>query len=104
MVDLVAGETSNIYTGFRPLIEDFTIPGALVVLALLGFVGGLGFRNVAAGKWSGLPLLLIAYLTTLWTPITWFWIYNSLTATVFTLALLVWLIRLWRGSSKIAFA
>lgn len=104
VVDLVAGETSNIYTGFRPLIEDFTIPGALVVLSLLGFVGGLGFKKVAAGQWSGFPLLLIAYLTTLWTPITWFWIYNSLTATLVTLALLVWLIRLWRGSRKIAFA
>ena len=100
VVDLVAGETSNIYTAFRPLIQDFTIPGALVVLAILGFVGGLGFRNVAAGRWSGVPLLLIAYVTTLWSPITWFWIYNSLTATLFTLTLLVWLIRLWRGGQR----
>ena len=50
VVDLVAGETSNVYTGFRPLIEDFTIPGALVVMSLLGFIGGAGYRNVTRRK------------------------------------------------------
>jgi oligosaccharide repeat unit polymerase len=104
VVDLVAGETSNIYTGFRPLIEDFTIPGALVVMSLLGFIGGAGYRNVTAGKWSGFPLLLIAYITIVLSPITWLWLYNSLTATVFTVALLVWLIRVWRGSGQTALA
>ena len=98
IVDLVAGETSNIYTAFRPLIQDFTIPGALAALTLLGFVGGVGFRNVAAGRWSSVPLLLIAYVTIFWTPITWFWIYNSLTATVVAVGLIVFGIRLWRGS------
>jgi oligosaccharide repeat unit polymerase len=97
VVELIAGETSNIYTAFRPLIQDFTIPGALAILALVGFVGGTGFRLVASGRWSGAPLLLIAYVTIFWTPITWFWIYNSLTATVFAIGLLVWLIRIWRG-------
>jgi oligosaccharide repeat unit polymerase len=99
IVDLVAGETSNIYTAFRPLIQDFTIPGALVVLGGLGFVGGVGFRMVAAGKWSGVPLLVAAYVTIFWTPVTWFWIYNSLTATVLGLAILVWFIRMLRGAT-----
>lgn len=97
IIELVAGETSNIYTAFRPLIQDFTIPGALAVLAVLGCVGGIGFRMVAAGRWSGLPLLLVAYVTIFWTPITWFWIYNSLTATIVGVGLIVFLIRLLRG-------
>ena len=96
-IDLVIGESSNIYTAFRPLIEDFTIPGALCVLAILGFVGGVGFRKVASGRWSALPLLLIAYYTTMWTPITWFWTYNSLTATLVAVAIGVFIVRLWRG-------
>jgi oligosaccharide repeat unit polymerase len=100
VVDLVVGETSNIYTGFRPLIEDFTIPGALVVLAIVGFVGGVGFRRVAMGKWSGLPLLLITYYTTMASPIAWIWIYNSLTATLVAVAVLVVLVRLWRGAQS----
>jgi len=98
VVDLIAGESSNIYTGFRPLIQDFTVPGALAILVLLGFVGGTGFRLVAAGRWSAVPLLLIAYVTIFWTPITWFWIYNSLTATIAAIGLMVFFIRLWRGA------
>ena len=100
IVDLVQGETSNIYTGFRPLIQDFTIPGALTILTLLGVVGGFGFRLVAAGQWSAFPLLIIAYVTIFWTPITWFWIYNSLTATVVALWLIVLFVRIWRGSRE----
>ncbi len=99
LVDLATGETSNIYTAFRPLIQDFTIPGALAILAMVGVVGGVGFRLVAAGKWSALPLLLIAYVTILWTPITWFWLYNSLTATVLATGIIVLLIRVWRGNA-----
>jgi hypothetical protein len=98
IIDLVAGETSNIFTGFRPLIQDFGIPAALMILALVGFVGGVGFRLVAAGNWSAVPLLLIAYVTILWSPITWFWIYNSLTVSVFGIGALVVLVRIWRGS------
>lgn len=102
IVELVAGETSNIYTAFRPLIQDFSIPGALAILTLLGFAGGAGFRLVASGKWSGVPLLLAAYVTIFWTPITWFWIYNSLTATVVAVGLIVLFIKMWRGSSPAA--
>lgn len=98
VVDLIAGESSNIYTGFRPLIQDFTIPGALAILLLLGFIGGTGFRLVAAGRWSAVPLLLVAYVTIFWTPITWFWIYNSLTATVLAIGLMVFFVRVWRGA------
>lgn len=96
VVDLIAGETSNIFTGFRPLIQDFTIPGALAILTLLGFVGGIAYRLVAIGRWEAVPVLVAVYMTVFWTPITWFWIYNSLTATVFALAIIVWVVRTWR--------
>ena len=98
VVDLIAGETSNIFTGFRPLIQDFTMPGALVMLGILGFVAGYSFRSVAAGKWGSSPVLAASYMTILWTPITWFWIYNSLTITVFAIGFLILVVRLWRGT------
>lgn len=94
VVDLIAGETSNIFTGFRPLIQDFTMPGALGILALLGFVAGVAYKKVAMGGWATVPVLVAAYVTIFWTPITWFWIYNSLTATIVALCMLVWFIRL----------
>jgi oligosaccharide repeat unit polymerase len=102
LVELAIAETSNVYTGFRPLIEDFTIPGALAMLALVGAVGGMGFRLVAAGSWSAVPLLILAYMTIFWTPITWFWIYNSLTATVVAVGVIVFFVRLWRGRRRLA--
>jgi len=98
VVELIAGETSNIYTGFRPLIEDFSIPGALAVLGILGFVSGAAFRGVARGNAGWVPVLIAAYMTILWTPITWFWIYNSLTATVFVIGLMVLIVRILRGA------
>jgi oligosaccharide repeat unit polymerase len=96
VVELLAGETSNIYTGFRPLIQDFTMPGALAILAILGLVAGIAYREVCRGNWGAVPVLAAAYMTMLWTPITWFWIYNSLTATVVAIGLIVFCIRLWR--------
>jgi hypothetical protein len=104
LVELAISETSNVYTGFRPLIEDFTIPGALAILGLVGVAGGAGFRLVAAGSWSAVPLLILAYMTILWTPITWFWIYNSLTATVLAIGLIVLFVRIWRGTRRVATA
>lgn len=101
VVELVSGTNTNIYTGFRPLIQDFTIPGALAILALVGVVGGAGFRMVAAGSGSALPLLVAAYVTIFATPIAWFWIYNSLTATVVAVALIVIFIRVWRGTREL---
>ena len=101
VVELIAGETSNIYTGFRPLIQDFTMPGALAILAFLGLVGGASYRAVARGNWGAVPVLVAAYMTMIWTPITWFWIYNSLTATVVAVGLIVFFIRLWRRSRHV---
>jgi oligosaccharide repeat unit polymerase len=98
VVELIAGETSNIYTGFRPLIEDFSIPGALAALAILGFLSGASFRGVARGNAGWVPILIAAYMTILWTPITWFWIYNSLTATVVAIGLMIVIVRLVRGA------
>lgn len=100
VVELIAGETSNIYTGFRPLIEDFTMPGAVAILAVLGLVAGASYRAVARGNWGAVPVLVAAYMTILWTPITWFWIYNSLTATVVAIGLVVFFIRLWRRARQ----
>jgi len=100
VIELVAGETSNIYTGFRPLIEDFTIPGALAVLAVLGFAGGTAFRLVGRGGWGAVPLLIAVYVTIMWTPITWFWVYNSLIVAVLAMAVAVWVLRTWRRSAQ----
>jgi oligosaccharide repeat unit polymerase len=80
------GESSNIYTVFRPLIQDFTIPGALAFLLLLGLAGGAGYRAVGHGKWWAAPLLLIFYAVTIDSPITSLLAYNSQIAATGALA------------------
>jgi oligosaccharide repeat unit polymerase len=75
---LANGDESNIFTAFRPLIQDFTFPGALVVLGMAGAVAGRALRLVSLGRWWAAPLLVATYSTTLWSPITVLWIYNSL--------------------------
>jgi oligosaccharide repeat unit polymerase len=97
-VELAIGDTSNIYTAFRPLIQDFTLPGAIAMLTLVGFVGGIAFRLVAAGRWAAVPVLIGVYATIMWTPITWFWVYNSLTAAVLGLCIVLFCLRMWRVS------
>jgi oligosaccharide repeat unit polymerase len=99
LIDLISGDTSNIYTAFRPLIQDFTLPGAIAALVLVGFVGGISFRMVATGNGRAAPVLIGTYATIFWTPITWFWIYNSLTATMIALAVLAFLVRRRRFDS-----
>lgn len=92
-VDLAIGDTSNVHTAFRFLIEDYTIPGALAALGAVGLIGGVSFRLVAAGRWAAVPVLMGTYATIMWTPIAWFWVYNSLTATIVGIALLLFVLR-----------
>jgi hypothetical protein len=54
---------------------------------------------VATGNGRAAPVLIGTYATIFWTPITWFWIYNSLTATMIALAVLAFLVRRRRFDS-----
>jgi oligosaccharide repeat unit polymerase len=59
----VGFSTSNIYTIFRELIEDFTLYGSLVALAIYGFLGRVAFWATTARRGAGaLPWLTLAYV------------------------------------------
>lgn len=97
-VELAIGDTSNVHTAFRFLVEDFTIPGAFVALTVVGLIGGVAFRLVSIGRWAAVPVLVGTYATIMWSPIAWFWTYNSLSATVLGLAILLFVFRTLRVS------
>ncbi len=44
-LELPNGEYSNVYTVLRPLLEDFTIIGAMLFIFFVGFIWRLGIRN-----------------------------------------------------------
>lgn len=76
------GQSSNIYTAFRPLIQDFTVTGAVALLLAMGLAGGIGYRQVGSGRWWAATQLLLFYAITIWSPITWLLTYNSQIAAV----------------------
>jgi hypothetical protein len=53
--------SSNIYTVFRDLIEDFNPVGSTFVLALFGFGGRLAFAATIRGSMRAVPWLLFVY-------------------------------------------
>jgi oligosaccharide repeat unit polymerase len=53
--------SSNIYTVFRDLIEDFGSFGAVLFLAGYGFLGRLAFTRVSRGHLGSVPLLTLVF-------------------------------------------
>lgn len=71
------GGYTNIYTAFRNLIDDFSLPGAIIALFVIGAVAGFSYRKVSTGSYSWLPPLSLFYIFTLWSAITSISNYNS---------------------------
>jgi oligosaccharide repeat unit polymerase len=74
----VNGAGYNIYTAFRGFIEDFTVPGALLFLALVGFGAELAFRRVRSGDALFVGLLAGFYAAALWSFVVDVFIYNTI--------------------------
>jgi oligosaccharide repeat unit polymerase len=55
------GAFTNIYTIFRGLIEDFTLPGSFVFLFLVGVCAGSAYNRVRKGNPRYLPFLVAFY-------------------------------------------
>lgn len=53
--------TSNVYTVFRALIQDYGTFGSLIVVLAIGFVGSLAYRAVVAGRATWLAALAMVY-------------------------------------------
>ncbi len=68
---------TNVYTYFRPLIQDYTQPGSLLVMLALAFVGGILYRRALEGKTALVGVLAAYYAATLF-GVTSIFNYNSL--------------------------
>lgn len=53
---------TTVYTIFRELISDYSLPGAFVTLILFGFMGALAWRGALARRWLGVVMLAAFYL------------------------------------------
>jgi len=72
----VDSETTNVFTMFRGLVEDFTLPGALLLCGLWGYSSG---RAYARHSLENGPLLTLAayYATALFSPLMCVFGFNS---------------------------
>jgi oligosaccharide repeat unit polymerase len=74
------GHPSNIYTVFRGLIDDFTMPGTLLLLIIAGFAANRSYEMVKKGYITHVSVIAAFYAVTLWSHIVFFFGYNSLIA------------------------
>lgn len=68
----------NLYTIFRGLILDFTLPGSLLVLLIGGLVVARAYRAVQEGRVPALPILATFYATAIFSWIVSLLVYNSI--------------------------
>lgn len=71
------GYSSNIFTAFRGLIQDFSLPGALFLCMGGGWLAGSAYANASRGRMSSVPILAGYYAFFLWSPIVSIFNYNS---------------------------
>lgn len=74
----IDGAGYNIYTAFRGLIEDFTVPGALLFLAVVGFGAEIAYRRAKSGDLLSVGILAAFYAVTLWSFVVDVFIYNTI--------------------------
>jgi oligosaccharide repeat unit polymerase len=87
---------SNIHTGFRQLIEDFTLPGTLLLFVVGGVLVGRAYHGVLNGSLLSLPVLVIFYAVLLGSYSTILLYYNSFLFALLLFSLLVPLLSRWR--------
>jgi oligosaccharide repeat unit polymerase len=68
---------TNIYTVFRGLLQDFSIPGTLVVAFGLGMAARISFDRCLHGKFIWLIPLSLFYAFTMYSPIISIFNYTS---------------------------
>jgi oligosaccharide repeat unit polymerase len=76
-VILENGVWSNVFTAFRGLLEDFSLPGALVLCLVLGTLVGRAYTRSCIGLTSGVWVLAAFYVYVLWSPIVSAFNYNA---------------------------
>lgn len=76
----VGGSTSNVFSGYRGLVTDFGIVGAVFAALFVGYLGGMLYRSVRDNeKISTLEIVVLAatYFWLLYSMIISPWIYTS---------------------------
>lgn len=93
-----AAVQTNIYTMYRGLMQDFSLPGALVFCYMLGVLAAVAYNKCSRGYFNNVPYLAIFYILTLASSVISITTHNSLTFGC-VLAAAVW--HYFAGSSPL---
>lgn len=74
------GSTTNIYSIYRFLIDDFGLIGSIIVFLLIGIIVGYAFKQVSNGRLIFMPILMLFYAQVLFSNTTSILSYNTLLA------------------------
>jgi hypothetical protein len=74
----IGGIATNVFTIFKPPIEDYTLTGSLVFFLACGVISGWAYRRVRLGRIWPMALLMASY-TNAMNIGGWFLTYNSIT-------------------------
>ena len=76
---------SNVFTAFRPLVEDFGEAGSYAVMFFLGFLSKLSLKNLTVGRMVFLnqTVLSAVYAYLIWSFAASFFAYTSYLAMFF---------------------
>jgi len=77
-ISISSGISTNIFTAFRGIVNDFSISGSIIIVFILGFIFQVFFENINSKKIiSTLPLSMF-YAFTLYSPLISIFHYNSI--------------------------
>jgi hypothetical protein len=92
----IGGVDTNVFTIFKPIIDDYTLGGSLVVFLLVGIAAGWSYRQLVEGRQLWPAAFLVMFYNNSLIGGGWYFNYNSVTGA----HLLVLLYLYWFQSSR----
>ena len=88
-INITKDISTNIYTAFRGIVTDFTIPGSIIIAFIIGFVNQTVYqKNEKTTLLSCLPISMF-YAFTLYSPLISIFHYNSILFSWLTLLIIL---------------
>jgi hypothetical protein len=75
----IGGIDTNVFTIFKPIIEDYTLGGSFLVFLMVGMVGGWSYKQLAEGTRIWPAAILVMFYNNSDISGGWYFNYNSVT-------------------------
>ena len=87
------GHYSNIYTLFRGIVEDFSIPGSMLVGIIFGAIGNISFQKCLRSHMQWIAPLSFFYAFTMYSPRISLFNYNSPILALILVSIIIFMVK-----------